>query len=40
MIPAPAHILCVCGMRKGENAMEFDIDDLIYGDCDPGPSGR
>ncbi|MBR4549218.1 MAG: hypothetical protein IKO83_04785 [Oscillospiraceae bacterium] len=25
---------------KGANAMEFDIDDLIFGDTDPGPSGR
>ena len=25
---------------KGENPMEYDIDDLIYGDSDPGPSGR
>ena len=26
--------------RKGGIAMEFDIDDLIFGDADPGPSAR
>ena len=26
--------------EEGANAMEFDIDDLIFGDADPGPSGR
>ena len=26
--------------RKGAKRMEFDIDDLIFGDADPGPSGR
>ena len=24
-------------MREGK---DMDIDDLIYGDCDPGPSSR
>lgn len=28
-------------LKKTEVAlMEYDIDDLIYGDHDPGPSGR
>lgn len=27
-----------CCKRKEE--CEMDIDDLIYGDCDPGPSER
>ena len=26
--------------RKGAKRMEFDIDDLIFGDADPGPSSR
>ena len=40
ILGADTHILPVCGMRKGDSAMEFDIDDLIYGDADPGPSNR
>jgi hypothetical protein len=26
--------------RTGGAFMDFDIDDLIFGDADPGPSGR
>lgn len=30
----------VCCLVKGEKTMEYDIDDLIFGDSDPGPSAR
>ena len=36
-----AHTIKVCCKNwKGANVMEYDIDDLIFGDADPGPSGR
>lgn len=28
------------GLGEGCAYMELDIDDLIFGDQDPGPSGR
>ena len=30
-----------CMLKSDEvNYMETDIDDMIFGDCDPGPSDR
>ena len=36
----PAYNKGMLPSGKGANAMEFDIDDLIFGDADPGPSAR
>ena len=32
--------LSVEGKKFEVNYMETDIDDMIFGDCDPGPSDR
>ena len=34
------HIVKVCTVYGRETDMDKDIDDLIFGDYDPGPSGR
>ena len=36
----PCISLSVEGKKFEVNYMETDIDDMIFGDCDPGPSDR
>ena len=35
---APAHRIVLCAVKKEVESM--DVDDLIYGNDDPGPSER
>ena len=39
-MPLRAYIECMLKKQRRYKSVDYDIDDMIFGDHDPGPSGR